>query len=72
MGYYLCMTKDEAMAYFGNQTKLAAAMGLKQPSIWRWKKIPPYRQYQLQLITNGDLKMDPDVAGGKPIQEQAE
>lgn len=51
------MTKAEAIRFFGNQTKLAAALGIKRSAISQWgDEPPPLRQYQLQQLTNGKLK----------------
>ena len=60
------MTKQEAIAYFGSQGKLARALGISQPPIVRWKKVPAYRQYQLEQITSGKLRMDPELVQRDP------
>jgi DNA-binding transcriptional regulator YdaS (Cro superfamily) len=56
------MTTKEAIEYFESQVKLAAALGLHQPTISGWKKYPPaIRQLQLEKITKGKLKAEPDL-----------
>lgn len=55
------MTKDQALAYFdGNQSKLGRALGVDQSTVNKWKAVPPLRQLQLEAITKGKLKADPD------------
>lgn len=54
------MTYQEAIDYFGTQVRLAAALGIQQPSVSSWGKVIPDRyQYQLEIITGGDLLVDP-------------
>ncbi len=56
------MTKDQARQFFGNYTKLAKALGIKQPSISLWGEYPPLlRQLQLEALTGGKLKAEPDA-----------
>lgn len=52
------MTKDEAIKHFGSVGAVAAALGIKQPSVSDWGEIPPYRQLQLEILTKGKLKAD--------------
>lgn len=55
------MTPQQAISHFGSQSKLAAALGLKQPSIAGWVtegKIPEPRQYQIEIVSGGKLKAD--------------
>jgi hypothetical protein len=56
------MTKDEAIAYFGTQVKLAAALGIYQSVVSEWNKVPLAHQFYLEKITNGALKADPHPA----------
>jgi hypothetical protein len=60
--YYRQMKTKDAIEYFGGQTALAKALGIKQASVWRWsamQTIPHLRQLQLELLTGGKLKADP-------------
>jgi len=53
------MTYEEVLAHFGTQERIAAALGLKQPTISCWKGIvPDHYQYQLEIITAGALRID--------------
>lgn len=57
------LTKD-AIEHFGSQAALARALGIKPPSVQDWgAHVPPLRQLQLERITNGQLRADPDVFG---------
>jgi hypothetical protein len=56
----LSMTTFEAIEFFGSKPALAAALGLKTPSIYEWGELPPpLRQIQLEMLTDGKLKADP-------------
>jgi DNA-binding transcriptional regulator YdaS (Cro superfamily) len=60
--YHVGMTKAEAVRYYGTQRKLAAALGVSQPSIANWPdRPPPYRQIQIEADTGGALKADPGI-----------
>lgn len=54
------MTKDEAINYYGSQVALAAALKINQSNISDWPAIPDLRQIQLERLTNGALKADPE------------
>ena len=53
------MTPKQAIAHYGTQAALAAALKIKQPSIAEWvanKAIPELRQIQIEKLTKGKLK----------------
>ncbi len=54
------MTYEQALAKFGGtQTSLAQALGIKQPAVSAWGKTIPQRyQYQLEVMTGGELRAD--------------
>ena len=56
------MTKDEAIAAVGGtQSQLAAALGITQGSVALWGTYPPpLRQLQIEVITAGALRAEPD------------
>ena len=55
------MTKDQAVSKFGTQIGLAEALGITQGSIAAWGTYPPpLRQLQIEALTKGDLKAEPD------------
>ncbi|NYZ69351.1 Cro/Cl family transcriptional regulator [Endozoicomonas sp. SM1973] len=52
------MTVEQAVSYFGSKTKLANFLGLNKSSITHWgNTVPSSRAYQLQVLTNGELKV---------------
>jgi DNA-binding transcriptional regulator YdaS (Cro superfamily) len=52
------MKKADVLQYFGTESKVAKALGIKQPSVNEWgENIPQLRAYQLERITNGKLKV---------------
>ena len=60
------MTKADAIKHYGTQQKLAAALGLSQATISGWGEFPPpLRQLQMQKITKGKLRAEPNVFSSK-------
>ena len=56
------MTTDEALEFFGGRKRLAAALNIWPHSTARWGKFPPkVRQYQIQVISDGKLKVEDGV-----------
>lgn len=56
------MTYQDALDFFGTQVKLATALGIQQPAVSSWGKVIPERyQYQLEIITDGRLRADPEL-----------
>ncbi|CAI0790238.1 Cro/CI family transcriptional regulator [Serratia liquefaciens] len=56
------MRKAEVISYFGGVVKTAEALGLKHPSVSGWPEIiPEGRAYQIENITKGKLKFNPDL-----------
>lgn len=59
------MTKSEAIAHFGSIKKLADALGLKSvQAIYQWDEDEPprARQWQIQVLTKGKLKVSPPAS----------
>lgn len=54
------MTKDEAIQHFRTQQGLASAIGVTQGTVSGWKSIPPWRQLQIEALTGGALRADPE------------
>lgn len=55
------MRTADVLAHFKTQQAIAEALGIKQPSVADWKEFPPdRRQFQLERITNGALKAEPE------------
>lgn len=54
------MKAKDVIDYFGSQTATAKALGVSIPSVWAWvrnKEVPELRQYQIEKVTNGKLKV---------------
>ena len=49
------MQKEEAIAWFGSQQKLAKFLGVPQSNVSTWKNIPRHHQDTIQRHTNGEL-----------------
>jgi hypothetical protein len=57
------MRTSEALEFFGNDKRaLAVALGIQVPSVYDWGDFPPpLRQIQLEQVTGGALKAEPNV-----------
>lgn len=57
------MKLSEAVAHFGTEAAMARKLGIKPQAVYQWDgKVPMGRQYQIQLMTKGKLKADPEHA----------
>ena len=55
------MKTAQAIAHYGSTYAVAAALGIKQPSVMGWGECPPpLRQLQIEALTQGALKAEPD------------
>ncbi len=53
------MTMKEVLEHFKTQAKVAEALGISQASVSQWgDNVPRLRQFELQLLTKGKLKID--------------
>ena len=51
------MKLQKVIKYYGNKSNIAKALGLHRSAITNWgDAIPQFRQYQIQILTNGKLK----------------
>lgn len=58
------MTKEQVLALYGTQQKVAAALGITQGAVSFWgETIPPLQQIRLERLTVGALKADPECWG---------
>ncbi len=56
------MKKSDVISYFGGSCKAAKALGIKHPSVSGWGEIIPQgRAYQIEKITKGKLKFNPEL-----------
>ena len=60
------MEFDKVIKHFGTQVKAAAALGVNQSSIAAWKRngIPVPRQYQIEVVSGGALKVSSRAGSG--------
>ena len=71
------MMKLEAIAHYGNNVSaLARALDIDQSSIYSWGEYPPdARQLQLERITGGKLKAEPECEArvlGLPLKRKTD
>ena len=53
------MKKADAINHYGSPTLLAKALGITLQAIGQWgEEVPLLRQYQLESLTDGQLKAD--------------
>ena len=67
------MDYAKIIRHFGNQGRVAAALGITQPSIslWKTRGIPLLRQMQIQLVTGGILQASSNNLAHKPTKARA-
>lgn len=57
------LTKD-AVIYFKGKSRVAAALGISAAAVSQWgEHVPQLRQYQLQSLSGGVLKVSPLTRG---------
>lgn len=60
------MKTQKAIDHFGGLRGLARALGVSTQAIYAWGEKPPKgRQYELQYVTDGMLKIDKEFVRGK-------
>ena len=53
------MTRDDAIKHFGTVKDLASALGISHQAVYDWgDEIPEGRQWQIQALSKGKLKVD--------------
>lgn len=53
------MKTSDVIAYYGSLTLAAEALNLSRHSLYQWgEQVPPARQFELQVKTNGKLISD--------------
>jgi len=55
------MKTEAVLAHYGTQYAVAAALGIRQPSVANWGEFPPpLRQLQIEALSGGALRAEPD------------
>ena len=63
------MLTSDAISHFGSKAALAKAIGISVPSVYEWREYPPpLRQLQIEQVSGGALKAEPDVFDAKPAR----
>jgi hypothetical protein len=56
------MTTQEAVQFWGGQTRLANALGITRDAVHKWKKYPPMdKQFQIMVLSGGRLAVTNDT-----------
>lgn len=58
---------EKAIAHFGNQSALAAALEITREAVSQWKEVPVKRAIEIERLTKGKIKrheLRPDIFGG--------
>ena len=51
------MKKSDAIEHFGSASNVAKALNIHPAAVYQWPEIVPLRRaYELEIITNGELK----------------
>lgn len=52
------MTTQEAVQFWGGQTRLAKALGITRDAVHKWKQYPPIdKQFQIMVLSGGRLSV---------------
>ena len=55
------MTTQEAVQFWGGQTRLAKALGITRDAVHKWKQYPPMdKQFQIMVLSGGRLAVTND------------
>ena len=56
------MYKTDVLRYYGTKTAVAQTLKTSSSAVTQWKEIIPEKQaYRLQILTNGDLTVNPTL-----------
>ena len=68
------MKKKDVIKYFGNISETARQLGCHRQAVQQWPDIVPLgRQYQIEVITKGELKAVPKTGKvSKPANSEVE
>jgi hypothetical protein len=52
------MNKEDVIEYYGSVPKVAEVLDVTPFAVWKWKKVPELRQYELEVKSAGALKSE--------------
>jgi len=53
------MKTQDAVKHFGTYAKVGEALGISKQAVFKWgEKVPPRRQYEIEMLTDGALRAD--------------
>lgn len=56
------MKTSEVIRRYKTQAAVARALGISEQAVSKWGEYPPpYRQFQLQGLTGGELAVEPEL-----------
>ena len=56
------MNKNDAVNYFGSQTKMAKSLKRNRSTVSAWiERLPKGVQFEIQVRSKGKLKVDPEL-----------
>lgn len=55
------MTKDQAINFFGDATKLAAMIHVSPQAVYQWESIPATQQWVISALSNFELVPEPNI-----------
>lgn len=65
------MKFQEVIDYFGSKAAISRAMRVTPGLISKWEDVPMLWQCYFEVLTEGKLKVDPDIlAAGKPPRKK--
>ena len=65
------MKTAAVVRYFGSKYRLAKAIGVEPPVVYRWGKIvPAFRQVQIEHVTKGHFKVTGNLVSKLPQLEE--
>ena len=71
--YNWAVKTNDAINFFGSESALAKALGIKPSSVYDWRDVvPDLRQLQLESLTHGELKADERLKPPALRQQAAE
>ena len=67
------MEADQVFEFFGGQRATARALGITVQSVHAWAErgVPELRQYQIERLSGGQLRISPEMLARSPYYHPA-